>query len=82
MAHKITYCINEVAKEIQFSYSEFHNMHEAVAAAEGIDISAFLAMEQQLAAVTKDKNALRNFRDTEFAQMGLTQLYFWKHGGE
>lgn len=82
MAHKVTYQYKGIAKEIQFSYSEFHNMHEAVAAAEGIDLTQFLAMEQEIAAITREKAAARNFRDNEFIKMGFTDLYFWKNGGE
>jgi len=39
MAHKVRYKFKGVAKEINFSYSLHQNMHEAVADAEGIDLS-------------------------------------------
>ncbi|CAI4148637.1 hypothetical protein ALT717_100119 [Alteromonas macleodii] len=55
MAHKVRYKFKGVAKEINFSYSRYQNMHEAVADAEGIDLSQFLQTEQQLAAISKDK---------------------------
>ena len=55
MAHKVRYKFKGVAKEINFSYSLHQNMHEAVAEAEGIDLSQFLQTEQQLAAISKDK---------------------------
>jgi len=82
MAHKVTYLYHGEAKEIQFSYSEFHNMHEAVAHEEGVDLSQFLQMEQQVTSITKGKAAARNFRDAEFEKMGFTEMYFWKNGGE
>ena len=82
MAHKVRYKFKGVAKEINFSYSRHQNMHEAVAEAEGIDLSQFLQLEQQLAAISKDKKTVRNFRDTEFAKMGFSDLYFLKNGQE
>ena len=44
MASKITYKYKNVAKEISFAYDKFHNMHEAVAAEEGIDLTNYLKM--------------------------------------
>ncbi|NRB39346.1 MAG: DUF2960 domain-containing protein [Pseudomonadales bacterium] len=82
MAHKVSYKYQGEEKEFLFTYSEFHNMHEAVADAEGIDLTQFLAMEQQVISITKGKAAGRNFRDAEFLKMGFTDLYFWKNGGE
>jgi hypothetical protein len=81
MAHKVTYEYNGIAKEINFSYSEFRNMHEAVAHAEGVDLTKFLKMEQELEAITKNKHAARNYRDAEFLKMGFSDLYFHKNGG-
>ena len=34
------------------------------------------------AAISKDKKTVRNFRDTEFAKMGFSDLYFLKNGQE
>ena len=80
MAHKVRYKFNGVAKEINFSYSRYQNMHEAVADAEGIDLTQFLQTEQQLASISKDKKTVRNFRDAEFIKMGFSDLYFLKNG--
>ena len=82
MAHKVRYKFNGVAKEINFSYSRYQNMHEAVADAEGIDLTQFLQTEQQLASICKDKKTVRNFRDAEFIKMGFSDLYFLKNGQE
>ncbi len=82
MAHKVTYSYEGEARELLFTYSEFHNMHEAVAHAEGIDLSKFLQMEQEIIAITRDKKAARNFRDSEFDKMGFSDMYFWKNGGD
>jgi hypothetical protein len=45
MAHKVRYKFNGVAKEMNFSYSRHQNMHEAVADAEGVDLTQFLQTE-------------------------------------
>ncbi|MBU3005425.1 DUF2960 family protein [Paraglaciecola arctica] len=82
MAHKVRYKFNGVAKEISFSYSRHQNMHEAVADAEGLDLTQFLQTEQQIALISKDKATVRNFRDAEFVKMGFTELYFLKNGQE
>ena len=82
MAHKVRYKFNGVAKEINFSYSRYQNMHEAVADAEGIDLTQFLQTEQQVASISKDKKTVRNFRDAEFIKMGFSDLYFLKNGQE
>ncbi|VEL95135.1 DUF2960 family protein [Alteromonas sp. 76-1] len=82
MAHKVRYKFNGVAKEINFSYSRYQNMHEAVADAEGIDLTQFLQTEQQLASISKDKKTVRNYRDAEFIKMGFSDLYFLKNGQE
>ena len=81
MSHKITYKYHGVAKEISFNYREFHNIHEAIAAAEGVDLTAFLKMERQLEDISRGKKAsMRNFRDTEFLKMGFSDVYFIKNG--
>jgi hypothetical protein len=82
MAHKVRYKFNGVAKEMNFSYSRHQNMHEAVADAEGVDLTQFLQTEQQVASISKDKATVRNFRDAEFIKMGFTELYFLKNGQE
>ena len=82
MAHKVRYKFKGVAKEINFSYSRYQNMHEGVADAEGIDLTQFLQTEQQITSISKDKKAARNFRDAEFLKMGFSDLYFLKNGQE
>ena len=57
-------------------------MLDAVANAEGIDLTHFLQTEQQIAAISKGKATVRNFRDAEFVKMGFTELYFLKNGQE
>ncbi len=46
MSRSISYKFKGQSKKIPFSYDKFHDMYEAVAAAEGIDLTNFLKMEQ------------------------------------
>ncbi|MGX9416132.1 DUF2960 family protein [Vibrio sp. RC27] len=73
MARVITYIYKEEAKTLTFSYQQHLNIHEAVAEAEGIDISDFLAMEQQIEAVS-DTKSVRNYRDNYFKKLGFSEL--------
>lgn len=78
MAHRITYKYRNQAKEILFTFDKFRDMYEAVAAAEGVDLTQFFAMEKQVAMTSRGNAALRDFRKNEFARMGFTELYFHK----
>ena len=71
MAHKVRYRFKGVAKEINFSYSRHQNMHEAVAEAEGIDLSQFLQTEQQLAAISKDKKNRKKLQRYRICKNGV-----------
>ena len=83
MSHKITYSYHGEPREMQFSYSQFRNMHEAAASNEGVDITKFLQMEQQIEAISNGKkSAARNYRDAEFEDMGFSDFYFHKDGGD
>lgn len=73
MARVITYTYKEEAKTLTFSYRHHLNIHEAVAEAEGIDISDFLAMEQQIAAIS-DTKSVRNYRDSHFKKLGFSEI--------
>ncbi len=78
MARQVSYKFKNQSKVINFSFDKFHDIHEAVAAAEGIDISAFLAMEQQLAMSTRDKATLKEYRQKEFLRLGFSDIRFLK----
>lgn len=78
MAHKVTYEYNGVAKEINFSYSEFRNMHEAVAHAEGIDLTKFLKMEQELQSITRDSMRQETIGMPSFLKWALLICTFIK----
>ncbi|HDS1200408.1 DUF2960 domain-containing protein [Shewanella algae] len=78
MARQVAYEYKGVAKVINFAYDKYHDMYEAVAAAEGIDLSHFLAMEQQVAMTAKGGGALKSYRTSEFARMGFRHIHFVK----
>ncbi|MFB9134144.1 DUF2960 domain-containing protein [Vibrio olivae] len=73
MARTIIYEYKGEEKTLTFSYQQFHSIHEAVADAEGIDISNYLKMEQQIEAVS-DTKAVRNYRDNHFAKLGFGKI--------
>lgn len=78
MARRISYVFNKQAKEINFSKDKFHDMFEAIAAAEGFDIAEYVRMEQQIAMTSKGSAAVRNFRDQYFAKLGFSNIKFIK----
>ncbi|NUW67533.1 DUF2960 domain-containing protein [Vibrio coralliilyticus] len=73
MARTILYTYKGEDKTLTFSYQQHRNIHEAVAEAEGIDISEFLKMEQQIEAVS-DTKAMRNYRDNHFKKLGFEKI--------
>ncbi|MEH0667048.1 DUF2960 domain-containing protein [Vibrio scophthalmi] len=73
MARTILYTYKGEDKTLTFSYQQHRNIHEAVAEAEGLDISAYLKMEQQIEAVS-DTKAMRNYRDNHFRKLGFDKI--------
>ncbi|WP_432452003.1 MULTISPECIES: DUF2960 domain-containing protein [unclassified Agarivorans] len=78
MARQVTYTYQNTTKVINFSFDKYYDIHEAVAAAEGIDLHAFLAMEKQLAMSTRDKGTLKAYREKEFQRLGFSHIRFLK----
>jgi hypothetical protein len=76
MARQVTYIFKKQRKTIQFSYGQFHDIYEAVAHAEGIDLTRFLEMEKQLAMSCRGQGILKNNRKTEFSNMGFSEIKF------
>ncbi|WP_419206210.1 DUF2960 domain-containing protein [Photobacterium leiognathi] len=74
MSRTIIYTYKKEEKEIIFSFDQFRNIHEAVAAAEGIDLTSFLKMEQQVEAVSNSSKAARDFRDSHFRKLGFGKI--------
>ncbi|MCW8335826.1 DUF2960 domain-containing protein [Vibrio paucivorans] len=73
MARTILYTYKDEEKTLTFSYQQHRNIHEAVAEAEGIDISDYLKMEQQIEAVS-DTKAVRNYRGNHFRKLGFSKI--------
>ena len=76
MARHISYKYKGEWKKIPFSYDKYADSFEAVAAAEGIDLTAFRKMEQQVAMTAKRGAAVKNYRQQEFARMGFADIAF------
>ncbi|KLV07002.1 hypothetical protein ABT56_07600 [Photobacterium aquae] len=74
MSRTIIYTYKQEEKTITFSYSQYRTIHEAVAAAEGIDLTAFLKMEQQVEAVSSGSKAVRDYRDNHFKKLGFGKI--------
>ena len=76
MARQVTYVFKGKRKTILFSYNQFHDIYEAAADAEGIDLKNFLNMEKQLEMSCRGQGIVKNFRQTEFAKMGFEEIKF------
>ena len=74
MALKIQYHFKGIHREIGFANDKYHDIYEAMAAAEGVDLRQFLAMEKQIAALSRDKNAVKDYRDNEFLRFGFSDI--------
>lgn len=73
MARTILYSYKNEDKTLIFSYEKHRNIHEAVAEEEGIDISDYLKMEQQIEAISSTK-AVRDYRDNHFRKLGFGKI--------
>ncbi|EEX41616.1 DUF2960 domain-containing protein [Vibrio sp. Vb2880] len=73
MARTIIYTYKDQEKTLTFSYEKHRNIHEAVAEAEGIDLTDYLKMEQQIEAIS-DTKAVRNYRDNHFRKLGFSLI--------
>ncbi|KHT58061.1 hypothetical protein RJ45_25830 [Photobacterium gaetbulicola] len=74
MSRTIIYTFKDQEKTLTFSYSQYRTIHEAVAAAEGIDLREYLKMEQQVEAVSSGTKAVRDFRDSHFRKLGFGKI--------
>ncbi|MBF9000509.1 MULTISPECIES: DUF2960 domain-containing protein [Vibrio] len=70
MSRTIIYTYKNEEKTLTFTYEKYRSIHEAVADAEGIDLTEYLKMEQQIEAIS-DKKAVRNYRDNHFRKLGF-----------
>ncbi|MDN3653381.1 DUF2960 domain-containing protein [Thalassotalea ponticola] len=78
MARYVEYTYQGKTKKIPFSYSKHRDIYEAAAAAEGVDITSVLAMEQQLELVSRGQGIMKNFRQKEFARLGFSKVWMIK----
>ena len=74
MALKIKYHYRGHPRLIGFANDKYHDIYEAIAAAEGVDLRQYLAMEKQIAALSRDKNAVKDYRDNEFLRFGFSDI--------
>ncbi|MCL1114975.1 MULTISPECIES: DUF2960 domain-containing protein [Shewanella] len=83
MARQVIYTFKGQTKTIPFSYDIHHDLYEAAAEAEGIDLTKFLAMEQQIALTSKKgAKAEKEFRKSEFARFGFSSIKFVREDDE
>ncbi|MEL0628942.1 DUF2960 domain-containing protein [Psychromonas aquatilis] len=76
MARYVTYFYQGTQKTITFSYSQHFDIYEAVAEAEGVDLTSFWAMEKQLEMSCRGQGIVKNFRANEFERMGFADIKF------
>ncbi|WP_316677478.1 DUF2960 domain-containing protein [uncultured Tolumonas sp.] len=74
MALKISYSYKGRPRVIQYANDKYHDIYEAIAAEEGVDLRAYLAMERQLAALSKKVGAVKDFRDNSFLEFGFSDI--------
>ena len=74
MALRISYCFKGQPREINYANDKFHDIYEAIAAEEGIDLRAYLAMERQIAGLSKKAGAIKDFRDNTFIEYGFSDI--------
>lgn len=78
MTLRIRYTYLDQTREIPYANDRYHDVYEAIAAAEGIDLASFLAMEQQVMALSKSKATLRNYRENYFLDLGFDAIEVMK----
>ena len=74
MALRISYCFKGQPREINYANDKFHDIYEAIAAEEGIDLRAYLAMERQIAGLSKKAGAVKDFRDNTFIEYVFSDI--------
>ncbi|ART80746.1 DUF2960 family protein [Oceanisphaera avium] len=75
MAYRINYLYQNQPKTIGFANDKHHSVYDAIALAEGLDLSDFHRMENQLANVSRnDRKILKDFREEYFAKLGFSQI--------
>ncbi|TEW55953.1 DUF2960 domain-containing protein [Psychromonas sp. RZ22] len=76
MARQVTYFYQGTKKTITFSFSQHFDIYEGVAAAEGVDLTSFWAMEKQIEMSCRGQGIMKNYRANEFERMGFSDIKF------
>lgn len=75
MAFTIRYHYKKQAKIIGYANDQFNSIYDAIAAAEGIDLTAFNKIEAQLAQVCRrDKKSVKDYRENYFKELGFSHI--------
>ena len=75
MAYRINYLYRNLQKEIGYANDKHHSVYDTIALAEGVDLSEFHRMEDQLANVSRnDRKTLKDFREEYFVKLGFSQV--------
>jgi len=76
MARQVTYYYQGIQKTIAFSFRQHFDIYEAVAEAEGVDLTTFWAMEKQIEMASRGQGIMKNYRANEFERMGFSNIKF------
>jgi len=75
MAFRISYLYNKQQKEIGFANDKRHRVYDALATAEGVDLTEFHRMESQVANFIRTaRTPMRDFREEYFRTLGFSQV--------
>ncbi|MBM7456396.1 hypothetical protein HNR62_002282 [Oceanisphaera litoralis] len=75
MAVRIRYHYRKQQKEIGDANDKHHSIHDAIAAAEGMDLAAFRRMENQPANIGRnDRKTMQECREEYVRQPGFGQI--------
>ncbi|ART82793.1 DUF2960 domain-containing protein [Oceanisphaera profunda] len=75
MAYRINYLYRNLQKEIGYANDKHNSVYDAIALAEGVDLTDFHRMENQVANVSRnDRKTMKDFREEYFAKLGFSQV--------
>lgn len=75
MAFRIRYHYRKQLKEIGYANDKHSSVYDAVAKAEGVDLTEFHRVESQLANVCRnDRKTLKDFREEYFKKLGFSDV--------
>ncbi|MBO1520099.1 DUF2960 domain-containing protein [Oceanisphaera pacifica] len=75
MAFRIRYHYGKQLKEMGYANDKHHSVYDAIAKAEGVDLTEYHRMEDQLAGVCRnDRKTLKDFREEYFRKLGFSDI--------